>query len=79
MRSFGCEAQIRPSHRKVGWVCHGEHLTVLLVGPGSIPCVLPDAMVPDAMTDRCASAYDPQPFTGGDHYHLQAPEIWACA
>jgi hypothetical protein len=66
MRSFGCEAGIRPMS-EFGWVCHGEHLTVLLTATG-IPCVLPDVMVPDALAERQGGAYDePAPFAGGDH------------
>ena len=43
---------------------------------GDIPCVLPNAMVEDAMRQEWASAYSPEPFTGGDHFHCMTPDVW---
>lgn len=72
----GCEAQPRPQFRNTGWTCRGQGLTVLL-RVHRIPCVLPDAMVSDALAEPWGKAYDsPVPFAGGDHYHLCAPAVW---
>lgn len=79
VRGPGCQAEDRAAFRDMGWVCRGRGLTVLPYGPGGIPCVLPDVMVKAAMEEPWATAYSPEPFCGGDHYHLLAPEVWTHA
>jgi hypothetical protein len=41
-----------------------------MFGPESIPVVAPADRVAELMETPGAVAYSPQPFAGGDHYHV---------
>ena len=64
-----CEAPLRPKFRDLGWVCTGGDLTTLMWVYG-LPCVARTVDVGVLMAQPWASAYRPEPFAGGDHYHL---------
>jgi hypothetical protein len=80
MREAGmaCEAERRPQYNDPGWTCDGTGLIKLLDGPRGIAVVAPAWAVGALLAEEpWAGVYDPQVFTGGDHYHavLRQPEV----
>lgn len=53
-----------------GWVCDGTGLVKLTVA-GGIPVVAPEDRLEEMRkVEEMWAAFEPEPFPGGDHYHL---------
>lgn len=59
--------------KQVTWNCDGTGLTQFATA-GGVPVVAPRVLLPFLMRSEFASAYDPQPFVGGDHVHMEIPD-----
>lgn len=66
---MACEALPRRKFHDLGWVCTGSGLTIMMWAH-SLPVVARTVDVGLLMARPWASAYRPEPFVGGDHYHL---------
>lgn len=67
----GCEADPdRPRYRDPGWQCDGTGLVTVLRGPKNIPVVVQTHLMPEVLSRPDAGMFRPEPFGGGDHYHL---------
>lgn len=68
-----CEADpTRPRYGNPGWTCTGDNLVIVL-WHHDMPIVIPEALLPEVLATPMAHVYKPEPYTGGDHYHLVRP------
>lgn len=70
-RYRSCGAMYRERFNDPGWTCDGTGLIKLLDGLDGIPVVAPEERLDEMRkVEKFWAALDPEPFTGGDHYHL---------
>lgn len=70
---MACQAQRRKRFNDPRWECDGTDLAVVMwVGsnPNTLPVVCPRGRLDELLASEYGSVYQPEPFTGGDHYHV---------